>query len=229
MNDDYNYPAEGFPENKYVPPPSLVPRWTPWVVVLVLIAVGAEFGYRYYEQNSSTEVRPRGIELQGVPVEGQTFSLPIAPADAFHSLRIIFSGDSGTTDDAAAARIGITGLLIAREETGKHRRWSIPVRLTSNEKGIGRRSSVEDVLMSTSADAEGLIGLGTRYRIDYTFTSFDAEGEGYTTLEALERVQFPAGTRLFLDFNMEYPLPRGTSVYLSYGRAPRLLHERLLR
>ena len=204
----------------------LVPRGAWWAIGLAAAVLGAEFGYRLYDQATSPEVLPRGISLTGVPIEGAVVEISLAPGDAFRFLQFSLTGERGDEADAEAARIGIPGLLDVREETGARRSWSVPVRVGAPDQGVAKLASVEDVLGLGGGADEAALGLGSRYRIDYDVLPLRPDGD---TVDTLARIPFPAGTRLTLRFSLEFPLPRDTKLYLSYARSPRLLHQALLR
>ena len=224
MMNDAPLPYEDTPEPPQLPPRPPTPPWVFWLVGLAVALVAAEFGFRFYEDSLSPEVRPKGVALKGVPAGGRSFDIPVTPPDPFHSLRVDLSGDNADEADAEAARMGIPGIVAIREETGAQRQWSVPIRIVAAKDGIERHSSVEDAFLS--AAGHGPIGMGVRYRIDYHIETDPPDGDG---LVALMRESFPASTRLTIHFELGLPLPSGTQAYVSYARAPRLLHQALLR
>ena len=222
--EDAPLPYEDSPEPQQLPPRPPTPPWVFWLGGLAVALVVVEFGYRFYESNTSPEVRPKGVALKGVPAVDRTFDIPVSSPDPFHSLRVDLSGDNADEADLEAARMGFPGIVAIREETGAHREWSVPIRIVATENTIGRHSSVEDAFFS--AEAHGPIGVGVRYRIDYKIETDPPGGDGLT---ALMRESFPASTRLTIRFTLGLPLPSGTQAYVSYARSPRLLHQALLR
>ena len=223
MNKDDPILSGDLPEAPKLPTRP-TPPWVYWLTGLALALVCAELIYRFYDVNSSPEVRPGGVALKGVAISGRSFTLPLAPPDAFHSLHISLTANNADDADAEAARMGILGVLMVTEETGAGRRWDFPIRIQANPQYIVRHAAVENALLPESS--KGLIGLGHLYRIDYSITD---EPPGGTQLEQFSHTEFPAGTRLSLRFIIDLPLPPETLVFVSYARAPRLLHEALLR
>ena len=205
-------------------PPSPVWRIAVPLLVLVGLVIAAEFGYRMYDQNSSPEVRPGGVALPGFVVSGSPIDFSFTVPDTFHSLHLSVSSDNGTEADADAARIGLIGTLTAREENGLRREWTAPVQLVASDKSIKRRASIEDALQTTAP--EGLVGLGVRYRIDY---SLEPDPISPDELVEMRSLSHPAGTRLSFRLELNRPLQRNSRIYVSYARAPRLLHQALLR
>lgn len=205
-------------------PPSPVWRIAVPLLVLAALAAAAEFGYRMYDQNSSPEVRPGGVALPGFVVSGSSIEFSFTSPDTFHSLHLSVSSDNGTEADADAARIGLIGTLTAREENGLRREWTAPVQLIASDKSIKRRASIEDALQTNAP--EGLVGLGVRYRIDY---SLEPDPISPDELVEMRSLSHPAGTRLSFHLELNRPLQRNSRIYVSYARAPRLLHQALLR
>ena len=205
-------------------PPSPLRRILVALLVLVGIVAAAEYGYWFYDQNMSPEVCPPGIELPGIVVSGSSIDFSVAPPDAFHAFHISISSDNATDADADAARIGLIGTLFVQEETGEHRRWQAPIQLLATEDRIISRASVEDALLAKTQN--GLVGLGVRHRIDY---AIEPDPLSPDELLALRDLVHPAGTRLSFHLELERPLQRNSRIYLSYTRAPRLLHQALLR
>ncbi len=205
-------------------PPSPVWRIVVPLLVLVGLAVAAEFGYRIYDQSSNPEVRPGGVALSGFVVSGSSIDFSFTVPDTSHSLHLSVSSDNGTEADADAARIGLIGTLTAREENGLRREWTAPVQLIASDKSIKRRASIEDALQTNAP--EGLVGLGVRYRIDY---SLEPDPISPDELVEMRSLSHPAGTRLSFHLELNRPLQRNSRIYVSYARAPRLLHQALLR
>lgn len=227
MDEDDAYVPEyddGSPADVPFRRPSPYRRVLATSLVLAALAAAAEYGYRMFDQNTSPEVRPRGIALPGIAVSGSSIDFSVASPDPFHAFHISVSCDNGTDADADAARIGLFGTLSAREETGARRQWSAPIQLIASEDRIVSRPSVEDALLTKSQD--GLVGLGVRHRIDYVL---DPDPLSPGELESMRSLSHPAGTRLAFHLELERPLPRNSRIYLSYARAPRLLHQALLR
>lgn len=225
MSDDDFYPEIHVHHHQSVPDKPLLPRKAWWAIGVATVLLAAEFGYRMYDQAYSTEVLPRGISLTGVTIEGDVVEVALAPREPFRFLQFALTGERGDAADADAARIGIPALLDVREETGAHRTWSIPVRLRAAKKGIQRLAAVEGPL-GFGNTTDTAIELGSRFRIDYDVIPLHSDG---VTVEDLARIEFPAGTSLILRFALDFPLPKDTRLYLSYARAPRLLHQALLR
>ncbi len=205
-------------------PPSPVWRIAIPLLVLAGIVTAAEFGYRMYDQNSSPEVRPGGVALPGFVVSGSSIDFSVTVPDAFHALHLSASSNNGTEADADAARIGLFGTLTVREENGPRREWTAPVQLIASDSHIKRRASIEDALQT--AAPEGLVGLGVRYRIDY---SLEPDPISPDELVEMRSLSHPAGTRLSFHLELNRPLQRNSRIYVSYARAPRLLHQALLR
>ena len=207
-------------------PPSPVWRIAVPLLVLAGLATAAEFGYRMYDQHSSPEVRPGGVALPGVVVSGSSIDFSFTVPDTFHSLHLSVSSDNGTEADADAARIGLIGTLVAREENGPRREWTAPIQLIASETHIKRRASIEDALQTTTTAPEGLVGLGVRYRIDY---SLEPDPISPDELLEMRSLSHPAGTRLSFHLELDRPLQRNSRIYVSFARVPRLLHQALLR
>ena len=221
--DDEEYTLEPEDAAPYRPPSRMWRILVP-LLVLAVLAVVAEFAYRMYDQNSNPEVRPRGVALPGFVVSGSSIDFAFVAPDTFHSLQISVSSDNATEADADAARIGLFGTLTMREESGARRTWKAPVQLIAVEKDIVRRASVEDAFQT--AAPEGLVGLGVRYRIDY---SLEPDPISPGELAEMRTLSHPAGSRLSFHLELARPLQRNSRIYVSYARAPRLLHQALLR
>ena len=170
MNEDdeflpeFNGDAPSFEGPAFRPHVSLR-RILAMVLVLAGLVVAAEYGYRFYDQNMSPEVRPPGIELPGIVVSGSSIDFSVAPPDTFHAFHISVSSDNATDADADAARIGLIGILTVQEETGARQRWEAPIQLLATDDRIISRTSIEDALLAKTQNS--LVGLGVRHRIDY--------------------------------------------------------------
>ena len=188
------------------------------IAIAVAIIAAAEFGYRYYDSQTSPEVRLNGVARVGQPISGTSPEATLAVDDAFRFLLVRVATDNASEADVGEALAGIPGTLRVDDETG-NRSWDIPFQLTADEASIQRRSSVISSLGSA-------IDLGVRYRIDYAFAPVGAGEEIYGQL--YETV-FPAGTKLRLAFSFSVRPGEGSRVFLAYSRMPRLLHQKLLK
>ncbi len=187
------------------------------IAIAVAIVAAAEFGYRYYDLQTSPEVRLNGVALVGQPISGATPEAVLESRDAFRFLLVRVATENAGDADVGEALAGIPGTLRVDDETGG-RSWEIPVLLSAAEADIRRRSSVVPSLGSS-------INLGVRYRIDYGLAPV---GDGETAFRDLYETVFPAGTRLVLRFAFSTPPGAGSRVFLAYSRMPRLLHQKPL-
>lgn len=225
MNDDpFSQDEMDFPSAPAFVPRSPLRRVVVSLLVLVGLVAAAEYGYRFYDQNTSHEVRPQGIELEGIVVSGDSIDFSVSLYDTSHALHLSVSSDNATDADADAARFGIIGTLSVQEENGARRCWTAPIQLIATNDRIVRRASIEDALQT--AAAEGIISLGVRHRIDY---SVEPDPISPDELTAMRNLVHPAGSRLSFHLQLERPLQRNSRIFLSYARAPRLLHQALLR
>lgn len=187
------------------------------IAIPVLLLAVAEFGYRYYDLQTSPEVRLNGVALVGQPISGTAPEAVLESRDAFRFLLIRVATENADEADVGEALAGIPGTLRVDDETGG-RSWEIPILLSAADADIRRRSSVVSSLGSS-------IDLGVRYRIDYAIAPV---GAGEKDFRDLYETVFPAGTRLVLRFSFSTPPGAGSRVFLAYSRMPRYLHQKLL-
>lgn len=214
-------------ENSFAPtrPPTswFVIRWCAIGVILVVLLAAAEYGYRFYDQNTSPEVRVGGMKVPGWPVEGQVAEFSSKTSDTARFLQVRISTEEVRASDAEEARAGIPGTLTVKENIPGGRNWTVPFLLVAPPAAISRHPSVEPDKNSTTG---GGIGLGVRYHIDFDFSP---TGSGEVAYRDLYGALIPAGTPLDVRFEFSEPLGPGSKVFLSYSRQPRLLHQQLFR
>lgn len=207
-------------------PPMPLSRKMAIAATVVAVVLVAEFGYRFYDAYTSPEVAEDGMAFSGEPFQGPEASLSFAPGDTFTFVNIRVESENADESEKDLAWAGIHGSLNIDSSDG--RSWKMPILLVAQKSGdIQRRSSVElGSELSDSDDGAGPVRIGVRYTIDYSCVP---TGSGEETYGNFRRSTFRSGTRLDIRLSLQEP-PAGTARFLiNYSRAPRLLHERLLR
>lgn len=214
-------------ENPFAPtrPPArwFVLRWLALGATLAALLAVAEYGYRFYDQNTSPEVRVGGVKVPAQLLEGQSAGFSICPDDDARFLQVRVSTEEARASDAEEARAGIPGTLTVREAVSGGREWTVPFLLVAPAAAISRHPSVEP---DKNSSLGGGIGLGVRYHIDFDFSP---TGSGEAAYRDLYGTLLPAGTPLDIRFEFAAALGPGSKAFLSYSRHPRLLHQRLFR
>ena len=206
-------------------PPMPLGRKMAIAATVIAVALVAEFGYRLYDAYTSPEVGIDGLAFSGEPFQAAETSLVFSPPVTFTFVRIRVGSEDAEESDAADARAGIPGTLRIAASDG--RSWEVPILLTAQDSDIQRRSSLELGPAQGGDDGNsGPLRIGVRYAIDYSCVP---TGIGEDVYGDFYRSSFRPGTRLDIRLSLQAP-PAGTArLLINYSRAPRLLHERLLR
>lgn len=192
------------------------------LLILLFLLVCAEFGYRFYDSNTSLEVAASGIRFKGEPVHGEVFESSVKLRDAGHQLVLTSDCENGTEEDVQDALVGISAMLTVTDSAAR-KTWTIPVTFSALEDEIRQYSSVD--LKKADGFHPDIPGIGKRYKIVYEI--LPASG-GEADFEGLKKATFERGTTLSVRVEFQTRPGTGTRMYLAYSRFPRLLHQRLM-
>ncbi len=198
-------------------------RRLPWftiLAVLVFLGIVAEYGYRFYDQQMSAEVRIDGIRSPRVLLTGTNRVFTLSYPYKIHFLRFAADTQNATETDAEfARRHGFSGTLTVSGPEGSGHAFKIPVTLKADTGAVVKRSSVESALFTESS-----VGIGTRFDVDYAFVPTQEYARANV---ALFYTTFPPRTPLRVELDLDDYPAAGVYFYPSCARYPVSLFEKI--
>ncbi len=198
------------------------------VVLLILLAVGADALFYLYDLTIDPRTRSGGVTLPPVPLKSGSNQLCWQVSHAANGLDLLVVGRRISEQELGQLEAGIGGSLsiVCQGSDGEDSQHTAEYFFRLLQQSAIRASSVERTSLDLPGKASDRVALGVRYDVTYTLESTlesrSAALDFHTSL-------IPSDHNCELTIFFDDEIPSNLELVVSYAKLPRSLMRHLLR